>query len=137
MSLTHRTSLSDEPGAILDAMPVDTIAPPGPAQELLDAVEMARAVAREEAAERGYEPGTVGEHVATVGEDDASVTHVFVADVPGYRGWRWEVTVAGAGEGFPVTVSEVLLRPGPDALVAKEWVPWDRRVRPEIGRAHV
>lgn len=111
-------------------MPVDTVAPPGPAQELLDAVETARAAAREEAIERGYSEAAVGEHVDSMPEDAAAVTHVFTAFVPGYRGWRWEVTVASAGENFPVTVSEVVLRPGPDALVAKEWVPWEHRVRP-------
>lgn len=107
-----------------------TEAPPRPAQELLDAVETARTAAREDAVERGYDAAVVGEHSDTFGVDDAAVTHVFGADVPGYRGWRWEVTLASAGEGFPVTVSEVLLRPGPDALVAQEWVPWERRVRP-------
>ena len=30
----------------------------------------------------------------------------------------------------PVTVSEVVLLPGPDALVAPAWVPWHERVRP-------
>jgi hypothetical protein len=39
------------------------------------------------------------------------------------------VTVATAGEGLPVTVSEVCLLPGSDALVAHDWLPWDRRVR--------
>lgn len=111
---------------------VSEAAPPQPAAELLDAVEFARSAAREEAVERGYDPaaGAVGEYAGAQPEDDASVSHLFDADVPGYRGWRWEVTVAAAGEEFPVTVSEVVLRPGPGALVAKEWVPWDRRVRP-------
>lgn len=104
---------------------------PQPAAELVDAVGLARAMAREDAVDRGYDPDeTVGEHVSVLAEDAASVTHVFDAKVPGYRGWRWEVTVATAGFEFPVTVSEVLLRPGPGALVAQEWVPWERRVRP-------
>lgn len=97
---------------------------------LLDAIELARAVAKEDALERGYtDQGVVGEHLGVQPEDAASATHLFAADVPGYRGWRWEVTVATAGEDFPVTVSEVLLRPGDGAIVAKEWVPWERRVR--------
>lgn len=116
-------------GAADGASPAPT--PPRPAPELVDAVELARAMAREEAAERGYDPkGSVGDYVGAQPEDDASVTHQFNAEVPGYRGWRWEVTVATAGTGFPVTVSEVVLRPGPGALVAREWVPWERRVRP-------
>jgi len=128
-STGHRESLSDEPAAILDPMPAQTEAPPRPAPELLDAVELARSAAREEAVERGYDATVVGEYAEAIPEDDAAVTHRFAAEVPGYRGWRWDVTLAGAGEDFPVTVSEVLLRPGPDALVAREWVPWERRVR--------
>lgn len=108
-----------------------TEAPPRPAPELVDAVERARAVAAEEAAERGYAAAAVvGAHVETITDDEYAVSHRFAADVPGYRGWYWEVTLSSAGEGFPVTVSEAMLRPGPDALVAREWVPWERRVRP-------
>lgn len=105
--------------------------PQRPAPELVDAVELSRSVARDEAADRGYDPDSaVAEHIGAAPEGPDCVTHMFGANVPGYRGWRWEVTVATAGDEFPVTVSEVLLRPGDDALVAKEWVPWERRVRP-------
>ncbi|MGH3950097.1 MAG: DUF3027 domain-containing protein, partial [Pseudonocardiaceae bacterium] len=109
----------------------DAAATPQPPAELVDAVEWARAAALEDAEDRGYDPhgSAVGAHVGVQAEDEASVTHLFDADIPGYRGWRWEVTVATAGEDFPVTVSEVLLRPGHGALVAREWVPWERRVQ--------
>ncbi|MBM7771601.1 hypothetical protein JOD54_001805 [Actinokineospora baliensis] len=90
---------------------------------LLAAVEFARAAAREQA---GSE---VGAHVAVRAEDSASATHLFEADKPGYRGWRWAVTVAAATSGDEVTVSEVVLLPGPDALVAPAWIPWQDRVR--------
>lgn len=131
----HRDSLARGSETILNPMsftPTMTGAPQvSSPSELVEAVELARAMAREEAEDRGYDPDqTVGGHVTAQSEDDAAVTHVFDAEVPGYRGWRWEVTVAWAGTGFPVTVSEVLLRPGPGALVAKEWVPWERRVQP-------
>lgn len=98
---------------------------------LTDAVELAREAAVAEAADREYEPAeaTVGEHAGMQHEDDGSLTHLFESDVPGYRGWQWHVTLASAGDEFPVTVSEVLLRPGPNALVAKEWIPWERRVQ--------
>jgi Protein of unknown function (DUF3027) len=91
---------------------------------LLDAVDLARAAAEEEA---GVE--RVGAHVGVHGEDEFSVTHLFEAEHAGYRGWNWAVTVAHAGEGTPVSVSEVVLLPGKDALVAPEWVPWSHRVR--------
>ncbi|GLZ42576.1 hypothetical protein Acsp05_62000 [Actinokineospora sp. NBRC 105648] len=87
------------------------------------AVEFARAAAREQA---GAE---VGAHVSVRTEDSASATHLFDAAKPGYRGWRWAVTVAAAGPDVPVTVSEVVLLPGPDALVAPPWVPWQDRVQ--------
>ncbi|OQO92696.1 hypothetical protein B1813_11095 [Saccharomonospora piscinae] len=94
-------------------------------RKLLDAVESAR-----EAAVRDAGDGTVGDHVGVVHEDAVSVTHLFDARLPGYRGWRWSVTVATADEDAPVTISEVVLTPGPDAIVAPRWVPWERRVRP-------
>ncbi|MGH3467855.1 MAG: DUF3027 domain-containing protein [Thermocrispum sp.] len=111
-------------------MATPTEAPPRPAPELLAAVETARSVAAEEAAERGYDAAVVGAYVETIPEDASSVTYRFAADVPGYRGWCWEVTLAAVGDGYPVTVSEALLRPGHEALVANDWVPWERRVRP-------
>ncbi|MGW4483224.1 DUF3027 domain-containing protein [Amycolatopsis sp. NPDC004368] len=71
----------------------------------------------------------VGEHVGVNSEDAVSATHLFEASVPGYRGWRWAVTLAVAGVDEPVTVSELELLPGPDSLVAPTWVPWEQRVR--------
>ncbi|MGW5055513.1 DUF3027 domain-containing protein [Actinokineospora sp. NPDC004072] len=89
---------------------------------LLAAVDLARAAAEAEAGDE------VGAHVAVTPEDAHAATHLFEADKPGYAGWRWAVTVARA-PGCDVTVSEVVLLPGPDALVAPPWVPWQERVR--------
>jgi hypothetical protein len=72
----------------------------------------------------------VGEHLGAVAETVDSVTHFFVADQPGYRGWRWSVTLACPEADEPVTVSEVVLVPGAEALVAPVWVPWEERIRP-------
>ncbi|WP_253863148.1 DUF3027 domain-containing protein [Prauserella halophila] len=94
-------------------------------QKLVDAVETAREAAVLDAGEEH-----VGAHAGVEHEDAVAVSHLFDAIVPGYRGWRWSVTVAVAGGDTPVTVSEVVLRPGPEALVAPSWVPWERRVRP-------
>ncbi|MFD6417311.1 DUF3027 domain-containing protein [Streptomyces sp. NPDC060194] len=90
-----------------------------------EAVDLARAAAEEAAA-----PGVVGEHVSAVAEGDRVVTHYFEAKEPGYRGWRWAVTVARASRAKLVTLSETVLLPGPDALLAPEWVPWNERLRP-------
>ena len=91
---------------------------------LAAAVDLARAAAAEEA---GDEP--IGPHVGVDAEAGGAATHLFEAGRPGYRGWRWAVTVASGGPGTPVTVSEVVLLPGPDALVAPEWVPWQQRIK--------
>lgn len=90
-----------------------------------EAVDLARAAAEEAAA-----PGVVGEHAGLVSEGDRVVTHFFECKEPGYRGWRWGVTVARASRAKIVTLDEVVLLPGPDALLAPEWVPWSERLRP-------
>jgi hypothetical protein len=91
---------------------------------LLGEVDLARAAAQEEAGDE-----EVGAHVGTTVEADTAVTHLFEAAKPGYYGWRWAVILASAGPDTDVTVSEVVLRPGPDALVAPDWVPWENRVK--------
>lgn len=95
-----------------------------PRPELAEAVELARQAAEQEAGD-----SQVGPHAGTQPEEGGALTHLFEAMLPGYRGWRWAVTVASAGPGTPVTVSEVVLLPGPDALTAPHWVPWTQRVR--------
>ncbi|WP_249266327.1 MULTISPECIES: DUF3027 domain-containing protein [unclassified Pseudonocardia] len=118
-------------------VPEVTPAPAGPRPappQLFDAVEAARSAAVDEAADELGAVGAaaaVGTHLGTDVEDDGAVTHSFVADIPGYRGWRWAVTIASAGEGESVTVSETVLLPGDTALVAPDWVPWDQRIRPD------
>ncbi|MFE4665356.1 DUF3027 domain-containing protein [Streptomyces sp. NPDC056716] len=90
-----------------------------------EAVDLARAAAEEAAA-----PGVVGEHAGLTSEGDRVVTHFFVCKELGYRGWRWAVTVARASRAKLVTLDEVVLLPGQDALLAPEWVPWSERLRP-------
>ncbi|GAA3821947.1 DUF3027 domain-containing protein [Streptomyces phyllanthi] len=90
-----------------------------------EAVDLARAAAEEAAA-----PGVVGEHTGLATEADRVVTHFFECEELGYRGWRWAVTVARASRAKIVTLDEVVLLPGPDALLAPEWVPWSERLRP-------
>ncbi|MGW1542914.1 DUF3027 domain-containing protein [Streptomyces sp. NPDC002309] len=90
-----------------------------------EAVDLARAAAEEAAA-----PGVVGEHSGLSSEGDRVVTHFFECKEFGYRGWRWAVTVARASRAKVVTLDEVVLLPGEDALLAPEWVPWSERLRP-------
>ncbi|GGZ17443.1 DUF3027 domain-containing protein [Streptomyces nitrosporeus] len=98
---------------------------PAPDRLCAEAVDLAR-----EAAEEAAAPGVVGEHVAVVSEGDRVVTHYFECEDPGYRGWRWAVTVARASRAKKVTLDETVLLPGSDALLAPEWVPWSERLRP-------
>ncbi len=68
--------------------------------------------------------------MSLVSEGDRVVTHFFECMEPGYRGWRWAVTVARASRAKNISLDETVLLPGPDALMAPEWVPWSERLRP-------
>ncbi|MGN6575322.1 MAG: DUF3027 domain-containing protein [Nocardioides sp.] len=72
----------------------------------------------------------VGAHLGHTGEDERVVTHFFECTRTGYRGWRWAVTVARAPRQKGVTVDEVVLLPGEDAITAPPWVPWRDRIKP-------
>jgi hypothetical protein len=91
----------------------------------LAAVDLARAAAGETAGFMG-----VGEYLGAQAEDTRVVTHSFACPHPGYRGWRWSVTVVRAARSRVVTINEVVLLPGEGALQAKEWVPWAERIQP-------
>jgi hypothetical protein len=78
--------------------------------------------------------GQVGQHVGVQSDGDRLVTHLFACLDPAYVGWRWAVTVARASRAKVVTVDEVVLLPGPESMLAPDWVPWSERVRPgDIG----
>jgi len=72
----------------------------------------------------------VGEHLEVHAEGERVVTHLFACEDPAYAGWRWAVTVARAPRSKVVTVDETVLLPGPAALLAPPWVPWQDRLRP-------
>ena len=92
---------------------------------LLGAVEQARAAVVEFSGE-----DTVGEYLGAGFDDLNAATHRFLANLAGYRGWQWAVVVAAYPGATHSTVSEVVLVPGPTALLAPKWVPWQDRVRP-------
>jgi len=71
----------------------------------------------------------VGEYLGATAEDDVAVSAAFASADRGYRGWYWSVTLAVIDPAAP-TVSEVVLLPGDEALLAPPWVPWDQRIRP-------
>lgn len=89
-----------------------------------EAVEVAREAIIE------VDPELVGDHLGAVAEADRVVTHQFDCLLPGYRGWRWAVTVTRVPRSRRVTVNETVLLPGPEALRPPEWVPWEERLKP-------
>ena len=96
-----------------------------PDQVCAEAVELARAAV---AAAAG--PDQVGKHTGLSAEAERVVTHAFECLDPAYSGWRWAVTVTRAPRAKNVTVDETVLLPGPGALLAPPWVPWNERLRP-------
>lgn len=92
-------------------------------QVCADAVDLAREAAEVEAGR-----GQVGEHLGVVAEGERVVSHYFASTHPGYRGWRWSVTVARASRAKKATVDEVVLLPTEDALLAPSWLPWSERI---------
>ncbi|MDD4867156.1 MAG: DUF3027 domain-containing protein [Mycobacterium sp.] len=99
--------------------------PEGLAGVLTGAVDQARAAVVEFSG-----PEAVGDYLGVGYADPTAATHRFLAHLPGYQGWQWAVVVAAYPGAERATISEVVLIPGPTALLAPEWVPWDRRMRP-------
>lgn len=96
-----------------------------PDEACAQAVDLARGAAEEMAG-----PVGVGEHLGVTADGDRVVTHRFSCLDPAYRGWCWAVTVARASRAKNVTIDETLLVPGPEAILAPDWVPWKERVLP-------
>jgi hypothetical protein len=96
-----------------------------PDQACAEAVDLARAAVTEVVG-----GDRVGEHTEAHAEGERMVTHLFACLDPAYSGWRWAVTVVRAPRAKAVTVSETVLLPGPAALLAPDWVPWQDRLRP-------
>jgi hypothetical protein len=73
---------------------------------------------------------SVGEHLGVRAEGERLATHAFAANLPGYVGWYWAVSVSRVSRSRTATVDEVVLLPGDAALLAPAWVPWEERVQP-------
>jgi hypothetical protein len=95
-----------------------------------DAVAMAAVDVAREALLAEVDPADVGDHLSADPEGDRVVTHLFDCRRPGYVGWRWSVTVVRASRQKNVTVAEIVLVPGADAIVAPIWVPYRERIKP-------
>lgn len=73
--------------------------------------------------------GEVGEHLRALTEDEGVATHLFACQRPGYVGWHWSVTVALPAGQEHVTVDEVVLVPGDEAILAPVWLPYRDRIK--------
>jgi len=96
-----------------------------PDQACAEAIDLAR-----DAVVAVVGPGQVGDHLGVQAEGERIATHLFDCADPAYTGWRWAVTVTRAPRSKVVTVSETVLLPGPGALLAPDWLPWQDRLRP-------
>ncbi len=70
----------------------------------------------------------VGNFIEVIEEGEGLATYLFENNQKGYVGWRWSITIFQLDKSSPATVSELLLMPGPDSLVAPDWVPWSERL---------
>ena len=98
---------------------------PKPDSVAVAAVDQARAALLEE-----IDAADVGEHLGHLVEGERLVTHLFECRRPGYVGWRWSVTVVRATRQKTVTIDELVLIPGDEAIVAPAWVPYKERLQP-------
>ncbi|CAB4632389.1 unannotated protein [freshwater metagenome] len=70
----------------------------------------------------------VGNFIGVTEIDKGLATFLFENNQKGYVGWRWSVTIFQDKKNQPATVSEIVLLPGDDSLVAPDWVPWSERL---------
>lgn len=103
-----------------------------------DLVLLEAEAAAKEAALQIAKESSIGGHEGASMVGERLVTHRFKCLDAGYPGWLWEVTLARAPRSKKVTVCEIELAPGPDALLAPAWIPWRDRLEPsDVSRADV
>ncbi|MDN5789535.1 MAG: DUF3027 domain-containing protein [Micrococcales bacterium] len=84
------------------------------------------------------EPDTVGDHVGVEMLGERLAMHWFACTAPGYRGWRWGVSLARVPRAKVATVCETNLLPSPDSVLAPEWLPYAERLAPgDLGAGDV
>lgn len=89
---------------------------------MLDLTDFAQEAARLTGGRRA-----VGDHLRTIEEEPGLKSYLFKSTLKGYVGWFWSVSIFQS-EGESPTISEVVLLPGEEALVAPNWVPWSERL---------
>jgi len=91
----------------------------------------AQDIARKAAIADAEKASQVGAFISQdIDHDNRVTTFLFEADLAGYKGWRWCVTVAQVDDKAEPTVCDVVVLPGPDSLLAPEWIPYRDRILP-------
>jgi len=91
----------------------------------------AQDIARDAALADAEIASQVGVFVSVEYADENRVaSYLFEADLPGYKGWRWCVTVAKVDADSAPTVCDVVVLPGPDSLLAPDWIEYRDRIQP-------
>lgn len=89
-----------------------------------------RAIAHAVLLEVADEPEQVGEFVVANELEDHVTDFRFAANIRGYEGWQWSVTLYHDMELDSWTVNESSLIPTEDALLPPKWIPWKDRLEP-------
>ena len=91
-----------------------------------DATDLALSAAVETAGDKSQ----VGAFISVEFDEDSGLSnYLFDAKLTGYEGWRWSVTIAKVDDATP-TICDVVMIPGPDALLAPKWIPYADRLQP-------
>ncbi|NBW72914.1 MAG: DUF3027 domain-containing protein [Microbacteriaceae bacterium] len=80
-----------------------------------------------ETAAKSAAEGNLGKFIDSSSEDGLT-TFNWEANLKGYVGWRYSVTVFQIDPATEPTISEIVLVPGPESLIAPAWVPWADRL---------
>lgn len=97
--------------------------------DLFGASDLARSAAIENASKEALVGSLIDIENSSDHEHGDFATYLFESFLPGYKGWRWAVTLTRVDGDMP-TVSDVVLLPGPEALLAPKWIPYNERLQP-------
>ena len=89
-----------------------------------------RVIARAVLLEMADESDQVGDFVTANDLEDHVTDFRFAANIRGYEGWQWSVTLYHDEELDSWTVNESSLIPTEDALLPPKWIPWKDRLEP-------
>lgn len=72
----------------------------------------------------------IGDNLGISVDGERFVSHLFACTKPGYVGWYWAVSITRAPDSEFVTVNDVVLLPGEEAIIAPVWTPYRERLQP-------